>query len=170
MDRFVRVVEDIAAIFMLAVALFVGLTVIARKFFGWTPPDYFDFARLALGIALFWGIASACYRNRHILVDILYEMSSALNRRRLDLIATAGVALFMAALAVMTFDAVLGAKSGNVLTAELRWPLWIFYAVCWAGSVAAFVLTLIRFVQLLGGRDTADTTTAADDIVPTAAE
>jgi TRAP-type C4-dicarboxylate transport system permease small subunit len=151
MGRFIRAVDGIAAAFMFFVAFFTLVAVIGRKFFGWSPPDYFDLARLALGIAIFWGIASACYRNGHILVDVLYEAVGPQWKRRLDLAATGILALFMGALAVMVADAVDGARTGNVQTAELRWPMWVFYAVAGAGGAAGFVLTCKRLVRLARG-------------------
>lgn len=155
MQRFVRLVDGIAAAFMFAVAALTLVAVIGRKFFDWAPPDYFDLARLVLGIAIFWGIAAACYRNGHILVDIVYEMTAARWRRAIDIVATVILAVFMAALAWMTFDAVAGAKASNVSTAELRMPLWTFYAVAAAGAAAAVVLTLVRLARLFRGEDTA---------------
>ncbi|HSD53699.1 MAG TPA: TRAP transporter small permease [Burkholderiales bacterium] len=155
MDRFIRAVDGIAAAFMFFVAFFTLVAVIGRKFVDWSPPDYFDLARLALGIAIFWGIASACYRNGHILVDILYEAVGPRWKRRLDLAATAILALFMAGLAVMTADAVNGARTGNVQTAELHLPMWVFYAVASAGGAAGFVLTCVRLVRLVRGEPAA---------------
>jgi TRAP-type C4-dicarboxylate transport system permease small subunit len=154
MRTFIRGVDYLAAAFMFLVALGTLVAVVGRKLFGWSPPDYFDLARLALGIAIFWGIASACYRNGHILVDVLYEYLDARNRLKLDIAATAIVVLFMAGLAVMTGDAVLGAKAGNVQTAELRLHVWIFYAAAGAGVAAGFVLALVRLVRLVRGEAT----------------
>lgn len=156
MNRFVAAVELVAAAFMFLVALGVAVAVAARRLLDWTPPDYFDLARLALGIALCWGIASACYRNRHIMVDIVHEWSGPRGRRRIDLVATAIVAVFMAALSWMLGDAVLTTREGHVLTAELRLPVWIFHVVAWAGCAAGFAMSVFRFVRLAQGRDTAD--------------
>jgi TRAP-type C4-dicarboxylate transport system permease small subunit len=155
MNRFVRLVDGIAALLMFAVAAFTLVAVIGRRGFGWSPPDYFDFARLILGIAIFWGIAAACYRNGHILVDIVYEMVGERWRRPIDIVATAILAVFMGALAWMTLDAVQGAIASKVSTAELRTPLWIFYAVACAGAFVAVILTLVRLARLIAGGDTA---------------
>lgn len=156
MQRFVRFVDGIAAALMFAVAGFTLVAVIGRRFLGWSPPDYFDLARLILGIAIFWGIAAACYRNGHILVDLVYEWSSPRARRAIDVVATAVLAIFMGALAWMTFEAVQGAQAAKISTAELRLPLWPFYGVACAGAAAACVLTCVRLAKLLRGIDTAE--------------
>ena len=88
MDRFVRMVEGTAGLLLLTVALTTFATVVLRKLFNYSPPDWFDLAQLLLGISIFWGIASACYRNRHILVDLVWEFLSSRGRRILDITAT----------------------------------------------------------------------------------
>lgn len=157
MNRFIRSADGLAAAFMFVVALSTLIAVVGRKFFGWSPPDYFDIARLLLGIAIFWGIASACYRNGHILVDIVYEMAKPARRRAIDLVATAILAAFMGALAWAAIEGVLGTRSGNVQTAELRLPVWIFHAIAAIGAVTGFVLACVRLARLARGEDTART-------------
>lgn len=152
MDRLIRVVDRAAAASLLLVALFTLAAVAGRKLFDWSPPDYFDFARLALGIALFWGIAAACYGNRHILVDLVYELSGGAARRRLDLAATAILALAMLALALATTADVANTLRANVRTTELRWLVWPFHATAAAGAWAAFFLSVVRLLRLARGR------------------
>jgi TRAP-type C4-dicarboxylate transport system permease small subunit len=153
MNRFIRLVDGLAAASLFFVAAFTLLAVAGRKFFGWSPPDYFDFARLALGIAIFWGIGAACYGNRHILVDVVHELSSPPWKRRIDLIATAILAVFMGAFAWMTVNDVAGTMKANVQTTELRWLVWPFHAVAAAGVAAGFVLTCVRLVRLWRGTE-----------------
>jgi TRAP-type transport system small permease protein len=151
MNRFIRLVDGLAAASLFFVAAFTLLAVVGRKFFGWSPPDYFDFARLALGIAIFWGIGAACYGNRHILVDLVHELASPTWKRRIDLIATAILAISMGAFAWMTAESVAQTMKANVQTTELRWLVWPFHAVAAAGLAAGFVLTCVRLVRLSRG-------------------
>lgn len=153
MNRFIRVVDGLAAASLFFVAAFTLLAVVGRKFFGWSPPDYFDLARLALGIAIFWGIGAACYGNRHILVDLLHELASPTWKRRIDLAATAILAVFMGVFAWTTVSAVAGTMQANVQTTELRWLVWPFHAVAVAGVAAGFVLTCVRLARLWRGSD-----------------
>ncbi|MCS6943814.1 MAG: TRAP transporter small permease subunit [Sutterellaceae bacterium] len=156
MQRFIRVVDALAALSLAAVAAFTLLAVIGRKLFGWSPPDYFDFARLALGIALFWGIAAACYTNRHILVDLVHELAKPAWQRRIDLTATALLALAMLALAYAATQDVAKTLRANVRTTELRWPVWPFHALAVAGLWAAWMLTCVRLWRLLRRRPIED--------------
>jgi TRAP-type C4-dicarboxylate transport system permease small subunit len=153
MNRFIRLVDGLAAASLFFVAAFTLLAVVGRKFFGWSPPDYFDFARLALGIAIFWGIGAACYGNRHILVDLVHELSSPTWKRRIDVLATVVLAVFMGFFAWTTASAVAGTMKANVQTTELRWLVWPFHAVAAAGIAAGFVLTCVRLVRLWRGSD-----------------
>jgi len=148
MDRFVRMVEGTAGVLLLTVALTTFATVILRKFFNYSPPDWFDLAQLMLGISIFWGIASACYRNRHILVDLLWEFLSARGRRVLDITATAILLVFMAAFTLMLADAIRDTAAANVLTMELKLPVWPFHVLAGAGILAGTMLTAVRLVRL----------------------
>jgi TRAP-type C4-dicarboxylate transport system permease small subunit len=148
MDRFVRMVEGPAGLLLLTVALTTFATVILRKFFNYSPPDWFDLAQLLLGISIFWGIASACYRNRHILVDLLWEFLSARGRRVLDITATSILLVFMVALTLMLADAIRDTAAANVLTMELKLPVWPFHLVAGAGILAGTMLTAVRLIRL----------------------
>jgi len=148
MDRFIRAVEAMAGLFLLVVALATFVTVVLRKVFNYTPPDWFDLAQLLLGISIFWGIASACYRNGHILVDLVWEMLPPRRRRVLDLIATSILLVFMTALAVMLAGTIRDTAAANVLTMELRLPVWPFHSIAAAGIFAGAVLTAVRLVAL----------------------
>ena len=148
MDRFVRMVEGTAGLLLLTVALTTFATVILRKLFNYSPPDWFDLAQLLLGISIFWGIASACYRNGHILVDLLWEFLSARGRRVLDITATSILLAFMAALTLMLADAIRDTAAANVLTMELKLPVWPFHLVAGAGILGGTILTAVRLVRL----------------------
>jgi len=148
MDRFVRMVEGTAGLLLLSVALTTFATVILRKFFNYSPPDWFDLAQLLLGISIFWGIASACYRNRHILVDLLWDFLSARGRRVLDITATSILLVFMVALTLMLADAIRDTAAANVLTMELKLPVWPFHLVAGAGILAGTMLTAVRLIRL----------------------
>jgi len=148
MDRFVRMVEGTAGLLLLTVALTTFATVLLRKLFNYSPPDWFDLAQLMLGISIFWGIASACYRNGHILVDLLWEFLSARGRRVLDITATSILLVFMAALTLMLADAIRDTATGNVLTMELKLPVWPFHLLAGAGILAGTILTAVRLARL----------------------
>jgi TRAP-type C4-dicarboxylate transport system permease small subunit len=148
MDRFVRMVEGTAGLLLLSVALATFATVILRKFLNYSPPDWFDLAQLMLGISMFWGIASACYRSGHIVVDLVWEFLDSPGRRILDITATAILLVFMAALTLMLADAIRDTAAGNVLTMELKLPVWPFHLLAGAGILAGTILTAVRLARL----------------------
>ncbi len=150
MDRFVRMVEGTAGLLLLSVALATFATVVLRKLFNYSPPDWFDLAQLLLGISIFWGVASACYRNRHIMVDLVWEFLSSRGRRILDITATAILLVFMVALTLMLADAIRDTAAGNVLTMELKLPVWPFHLLAGTGIFAGTILTAVRLVRLCG--------------------
>ncbi len=152
MDRLVRVVERVAGLFLLAVALTTFVTVVLRKGVNVVPPDSFDLARLLLGISICWGIASACYRNGHIVVDLVWELAGRRARRVIDLLATATLLAFMIAFAWMIGDAVLGTRAAGVKTFELHLPVWPFHLLAAIGVLAGAVLTALRLWELARGR------------------
>lgn len=142
MRRLLPFAEDAAALSLLLVALLTAGNVALRDLLGVQIPDWFDLSKQLQAIALFWGIAVATRRGSHICVDVAWERCSARGRRRLDLLATALVALSLAPLAWMVWVKVAGA--GTQTTSDLRIPLVPFLALSAAGATAAFLLALVR--------------------------
>ena len=87
MERVVLWVERVAGVSLAAVALLVFVSVTLRDLFAVVLPDSFDFSRYLQGIAIFWGLAVATYRNAHISVDVVWELSGSAWRRAIDLFA-----------------------------------------------------------------------------------
>ena len=156
MDRTVDTIERLAGLSLLVVATLTFAMVILRKFFGTTIPDWYDLSRLLQGIAIFWGIACACWRNGHISVDLLWEGASRAGRRRIDLLATAVLLVFVAALAFIAVQAALESRGQGLRTADLRMPQWPFYLVGALGLAAAAWLALLRLARLWSGGRTGD--------------
>ena len=58
--------------------------------------------------------------------------------------------LFVVAVQTYTlFDKVYGTYNDNVLTFDLRWPTWPFFAVAWIGDVSAVLLIAVRTYRLI---------------------
>jgi len=160
MKRFLQATENIAATFLLLIALLISVNVVLRYVFSVQIPDWFDFSRQLQAIALFWGIAIATYRAGHICVDVLWEHLGRLGRRRLDLVATTITLLFLVPMAWMIWVKV--ATTGTQATSDLRLPLIPFYAVSAAGATVAVVLAAKRVWELLRGQDEAGTADPAE--------
>lgn len=151
MKRLLSAIETIAAIFLLVIALLTAGNVLLRNLFDAQLPDWFDGARLMLGIAMFWGVSIATYRAGHICVDVLWEHLGPANRMRLDVLASLLTLAFLAPLAWMVWVKVDG--TGSQATSDLRLPMVWFYAVAAAGATAAALLAALRAVKLMQGRD-----------------
>jgi len=158
MDRFIDGIELIAAFFIGIVAIDIFVSVMLRYFFALQIPDSYDCGRLLLGILIFWGIAATSYRGTHITVDLVYANVGARMQRFIDVFATL-VLLFVVTVQTYTlFDKVMSTRADNVLTFDLRLPVWPFFLVSWLGDVSAVLLIAVRTYrlifhpELLGGR------------------
>jgi TRAP-type C4-dicarboxylate transport system permease small subunit len=147
--RFIPALELFAAWLLAAITALTFTSVVLRYAFSWSIPDSFDAGRNLLGIAIFWGIALAAYRGEHITVDLLWSALGPRARRVMD--AFAGI-VTLVCLAVFTWamaDKVLGTYRDNLLTFDLHLPVWIFYAVAWAGLALCIPLLLLRLWRQL---------------------
>ena len=148
-DRFIDTIEMIAAIFVGVVAADVFISILLRYFFGISIPDSYDFGRLLLGILIFWGIGATSYRGTHITVDLLWANVGPAWQRAIDVFATL-VLLFVVIVHTYTlYDKVVSTYASNLLTFDLRLPVWPFYLVAWLGDVAAVLLIAVRTYRLL---------------------
>lgn len=137
--------------FLFLVALLTFGSVALRYLFATQIPDWFDFSKLLQGIAIFWGIACICYRNEHIMVDLLWEKSNAAGQRRIDLTATAVLLIFLALTAWMLGAKVLQSLQSTQTTSDLRIPIGPFYVAAWLGAAAAVITTAMRLVKVWRG-------------------
>lgn len=155
LDRAVTTIEKIGGLFLLAVAVLTFVMVILRKFFDTAIPDWFDFSRLMQGIAISWGIAAACYRGGHILVDLVWDFSTPKNRRRIDIFADVCMLISMTVFAIFALIAAYEMRGNNLQTSDLRIPQWGFYMIAAIGIAAAAFMTAVRLRNTLQSR-TAD--------------
>ncbi|WP_341896038.1 TRAP transporter small permease [Ferrovibrio terrae] len=144
--------EMVAGLLLGAIAVLTFTAVMLRWLFNYGLPDTFDFSRLLLGTAMFWGIAVAGYHNRHIQVDGFWEMAPAWGRRLIDIFATLVTLAFMALFAWMLHDKVLSVYASNEQTFDLRLPVWPFHAIAALGIALATLLLLLRLVRLIANR------------------
>ena len=149
MNWFIDFIELVAAGFIGIVAADIFISVMLRYFFSVQIPDAYDFGRLLLGILIFWGIAATSYRGNHITVDLLYANVGGRAKRVIDVFATS-VLLFVVTVQTYTlFDKVRGTFHDNVLTFDLRLPVWPFFLVAWLGDVSAVLLIAVRTYRLI---------------------
>lgn len=151
MKRLLATTENVAALFLLAIALLTAGNVALRDLFSMQVPDWFDGSRLLQSIALFWGIAIATYRGDHICVDIVWEHLGPRGRRWLDVFATLVTFAFLAPLAWMVWVKV--GSTGTQATSDLRLPLVWFYPLGALGATVAALLGALRAIELVRGKE-----------------
>lgn len=156
MGLFTRAVDLISGFLLGAIALITFCEATLRYVFATQIPDAYTLAGYAQAIAIFWGISSATYAGRHITVDLLWEFARARTRRAIDVFALLCSALFLGALVWMLVVKVQRSRDGFEITSVLHWPLWPFIAVASLGIAAAFVLALVRAVEIARPRDGQD--------------
>jgi TRAP-type C4-dicarboxylate transport system permease small subunit len=149
MDWFIDSIEWIAAFFVGIVALNTFTAVVLRKFFSVSIPDYYNIGQFLLGTLIFWGIAATSYRGSHITVDLVWSIARPSRRRWIDIFATL-VLLFVVTVQTATlFDKVASTRLANLVTVDLKLPIWPFYAVAWIGDVSAVLLIAVRTYRLI---------------------
>ncbi len=149
MDRFIDLIEWIAAFFVGLVAFDIFASVLLRYFFGASIPDSYDFGKLLLGILIFWGIAATSYRGTHITVDLVWAAAGPRGRRAIDIFATLVLLLVVTVQTATLFDRVRLTRADNVLTFDLNLPTWPFALLAWLGDVSAVLLIAVRTFRLI---------------------
>ncbi|MGE0565931.1 MAG: TRAP transporter small permease [Pseudolabrys sp.] len=147
-DRFIDGIEKTAAGFLAAVTALTFVSVFLRYIFIWSIPDSYDLISLGLGILIFWGIASASYRNEHITVDLLHGMAPPAIKKAMGLFADVLTLGFLVVFTWMVAIKVINTYNDQVATFDLRQPVWIYYFVAWIGLAAAIVLMVVRTIRI----------------------
>lgn len=142
--RIVRWLEAVSAAFLAGITALTFVAVILRYLFNTVIPDSFDIARLLLGVAIFWGIATANYRDEHIGMDLLWSLAGARGRRLLDIGAGVVTLAVFCVFAWMFTDKLADTYRTGETTFDLHLPLWGFYALAWLGVAAGVVLLALR--------------------------
>jgi TRAP-type C4-dicarboxylate transport system permease small subunit len=148
-DRFIDGIEVAAAGFLAAVTVLTFAAVSARYLLNYGILDAHDFSRLLLGVLIFWGIAVSSYRGDHITVDLFWGWVGARARRAIDFFAAVFSLFCMTVFTWMMARKVVDTFNENILTFDLRAPVWIFYFLAWVGLAAAILLLIVRSIRLL---------------------
>jgi TRAP-type C4-dicarboxylate transport system permease small subunit len=147
--RIVQFVDGAAAMFLAIITGLTFLTVVLRYVFNQTLLGSFDIGRLLLGIAIFWGVAVAAYRQEHIQVDIVW---SVLPRRAQGVLNLFADLVFFGCACVFTImfwrQTMVMAASGET-TFELDVPIWPFHLVAWFGIALTAVVLAVRIIHVV---------------------
>ena len=135
--RTLAVVETVASLALLALMTLVCASITSRWLFNLPFADWFDFSRLLLGVAVFWGIAAACARDDHVRGDLLWSRLPAPLQLWVDAFGRVLILAFVAALIWKLFQKTVDVRATGQETAELRLKIWPFYAVAWLATLLA---------------------------------
>ena len=101
-----------------------------------------EIARYLLICTVFFGVAAAVRRTRHIHVDFLYRLIPAAAGRVMSTVVDVGRVVFFATAVALTIEMM--SKMGNLQMTIIDLPMNIIYGVCALGFAAA----TIRSVQV----------------------
>lgn len=146
-------VEFSAALLMGLVTFLAFISALMRYVISQPIPDAHDFGRLALGVAIFWGVASVNYAGSHIAVDLIYESVSRGWRRAMDIASTLAVTGSFAVLTVMMAQNAADVFASGEHSYDLRVPIWPAYWLMVAGAGIATLTAALRLFVLVTGGD-----------------
>lgn len=150
LERIVRASAWAGGIALLGCALLIALDLILRKVFALSLGGADEIAGYVLAIVSSWAFPIALLRRSHIRVDILYSRLPLKPRIGLDLLALAGMAVFVGALAWHSGQVLLDSiHYRSVSTTPLQVPLWIPQSLWFAGYLLFAVTILILAWQSL---------------------
>lgn len=152
MDKIVAIVEKTAGYCIGFLAIITFSEAILRYGLSTHIPDGFVFGQMMQGIAICWGIATTTYADRQITVDILYEFGGSSLRRVCDVVGytinLAFMAVFGYAITFKVFDILEAGEISN----DLAVPLWTGYTLASVGILAAVLMSMIRWWQVVAQR------------------
>ena len=154
-ERFATAVESIAAVVFALVTLLSFISAVLRYTIDYPIPDAFDVGRLMLGVMVFWGLASVAYRNTHIRVDLLWELSGPRLRRAMDLFAGLLTAIAFAALCWYQFGKFVEIYHSGEVTFDLQISVWPLYFAVWLGTFGMAIMSLLHLASLFTGAEKA---------------
>ena len=146
--RIVLFVDGAAAMFLAIITGLTFVSVVLRYVFNVSLPGSFDIGRLLLGIAIFWGVAVAAYRQEHIQVDILWSILPKRAQGIFNLFAD--LVFFGCALVftVMFYLRVMATRAAGETTFELDVPIWPFHLIAWFGIALTALVLLARIAHV----------------------
>lgn len=160
MNKILGLVEAVASLALLGLMTLVCSSITSRWLFNLPFSDWFDFSRLLLGIAVFWGIAAACARDDHIRGDIVWNHLPLRLQHWVDAFGRVLILIFVAALIWKLFEKTADVHATGQETAELRLKIWPFYGLAWLSTLLAGTVLVLQ-IWLGIDRFRERTTTAA---------
>ncbi len=142
---------------LLGCALLIAIDLILRKTLGISMGGADEIAGYTLAITSAWAFPVTLLKRAHIRVDILYARLGLKPRVLLDLLALAGMALLVGALAFHAWNVLLDSiEYRSVSNTPLQVPQWLPQSIWFAGylffAMTLACLILVSLGHLLRGR------------------
>lgn len=134
----------IAAACLAVVTALVFFTVVMRYVFQLPVPGSYDIGRMLMGITVFWGIAVAAWRGRHISVGFVAEMLPPATRFWTTLLGNAAFLGYAALIGWALYKETWSVFGSGQQLFEVGFPLWPFYVVALGGALATVLVLAIR--------------------------
>lgn len=149
LERVLRPTEFAAASGLAALTTLVFVSVSLRYLFNWPVPDAYDFARMLMCIAVFWGIAAVCGRDDYVRGDVLWEFMGPRTRLWVDRFGRVFIVLFFVLLCWKAFEKVWDVRRTGESTSDTRTILWPFLALAWSATILALGAVVVHFAAAL---------------------
>jgi len=144
-NRIARASAWMGGIALMGSALMISIDLLLRRLLGFSMGGADEIAGYVLAIVSAWAFPIALLRRSHLRVDILYSRLSLKARVGLDLLALAGMALFVGTLLLhvggVLWDSI---AYRSISTTPLQVPQWIPQSLWFAGYLffASTILVL----------------------------
>ena len=152
-NRIAKVSAWVGGIALMGSALMISIDLLLRRLFGFSMGGADEIAGYVLAIVSAWAFPIALLKRSHLRVDIIYSRLSLKPKVGLDLLALAGMALFVGTLLFhvggVLWDSI---TYRSISTTPLQVPLWIPQSLWFAGylffAVTILVLAWSSLVQI----------------------
>lgn len=146
MHKFSRLSVSLFGAGYLLVAIFTTADVLMRKFFSAPLTGVVELSGYVFAISTVWGLSYCLFERTHVRIDAAYRFLSPTLRAWLDIVALAGLLIFVAMLTWRAYGTLLETieyQSRSITS--LQTPIWIPQSI-W---VAGFVFFLVSNVLIL---------------------
>lgn len=156
-NRIARASAWVGGIALMGSALMISIDLLLRRLLGFSMGGADEIAGYVLAIVSAWAFPIALLKRSHLRVDIIYSRLSLKPKVGLDLLALAGMALFVSTLLFhvggVLWDSI---AYRSISTTPLQVPQWIPQSLWFAGylffATTIVVLGYNSLVQLRGQR------------------
>ena len=167
MNKFLKVLDKILSVILIALVAFIAIgvsgTVVARYFFGYSSTAFEEFLTVAFVLIVFFGAALSIREKQHISITYLIDKSKK-HRAVFDIIDYVIIALINVALCY--YSIVWISKIGHTISPASGLKMGYYYIAVPITSAIAVFYCIIEILQHFIKIDDADKGYLTDDVLP----